>query len=82
MIMKRNFQLKMDVVKQLIDLQKTEAIRDVEAAIKKLQNDWEEIGPVANEEWEGLKESYWKNRKKVKKECVKLEMWKYHKKLS
>ena len=31
----------------------------MESALKTLQNEWEEIGPVLNDEWEKLKVHYW-----------------------
>lgn len=55
----RNHQLKLNVIDALKTLQKEESLKDVEAELKKLQHDWDEIGPVPNEEWELLKESYW-----------------------
>lgn len=55
----RNGQLKHDVVKQLKSLAKIESIKEVEQQLKALQNDWEDIGPVQNEEWEALKDAYW-----------------------
>jgi len=57
--LKRNLQLKMDVIKQLEELKNHESIREVESSLKALQNDWEGIGPVVNDEWENLKAKYW-----------------------
>jgi len=57
--LKRNLQLKMDVVAQLEVLKNQESIKEVEGSLKALQNEWEEIGPVVNEEWEALKAKYW-----------------------
>lgn len=57
--LKRNHQLKLEVINQLKALSKTEKIKEVENQLRLLQNDWEEIGPVLNEEWEKLKDSYW-----------------------
>jgi hypothetical protein len=59
--LKRNYQLKLDVIAQLEALKNTESIREVEAALKTLQNEWEGIGPVINDEWENLKAKYWEN---------------------
>lgn len=59
--LKRNYQLKLDVITQLEALKQHESIREVEQTLKSLQNDWEEIGPVINEEWENLKAKYWEN---------------------
>lgn len=57
--LKRNLQLKIEVVAQLEVLKSQESIKEVEGSLKALQNEWEEIGPVVNEEWEALKVKYW-----------------------
>ncbi|MDG1331548.1 MAG: DUF349 domain-containing protein [Crocinitomicaceae bacterium] len=56
---KRNHQKKMAIIEQLKELQKEESIKDVEAGLKRIQNEWDGIGPVPNEEWESVKEAYW-----------------------
>ncbi|MNX93355.1 hypothetical protein D3C86_1255370 [compost metagenome] len=55
----RNHQLKLDVIQRIQDLSKIEHVKDVEQAIKTLQNEWDETGPVGNDAWETLKNSYW-----------------------
>ena len=55
----RNAQLKKNLIEQLKEVGKQEKIKDVEKQLKELQNDWNDIGPVPNEEWEELKEAYW-----------------------
>jgi hypothetical protein len=55
----RNSQLKNDIIAKLKQLVKSESIKEIEQQLKALQNDWEDIGPVPNEEWERLKDSYW-----------------------
>ncbi|MDG1776700.1 MAG: DUF349 domain-containing protein [Crocinitomicaceae bacterium] len=55
----RNFQLKKELINELKQLNTVDTIREVESSLKKLQNDWNDIGPVPNEEWDSLKESYW-----------------------
>lgn len=55
----RNSQLKNEIIGKLKLLVKTESIKEVEQQLKMLQNDWEDIGPVPNEEWERLKDAYW-----------------------
>lgn len=59
--LKRNTQLKTEIVQQLEDLKNLSSIKELESALKSLQNDWDEIGPVINEEWESLKNKYWEN---------------------
>jgi len=55
----RNEQLKLDVIQRIQQLTSLDQIKDVEQALKALQNEWDEIGPVRNEEWENLKNAYW-----------------------
>ncbi|MFK7787191.1 MAG: DUF349 domain-containing protein [Crocinitomicaceae bacterium] len=55
----RNHQKKMEIIEQLKELQKEESVKEVEGGLKRIQNEWDGIGPVPNEEWEALKESYW-----------------------
>ncbi|AEA42309.1 DUF349 domain-containing protein [Fluviicola taffensis] len=55
----RNHQLKLDVIQRIQELSKVENLKDVEQAIKSLQNEWDETGPVGNDAWESLKNSYW-----------------------
>ena len=55
----RNEQLKLDVIQRIQQLMSLDQIKDVEQALKALQNEWDEIGPVRNEEWENLKNAYW-----------------------
>ena len=55
----RNHQLKLALIGELKKLNELESIKETEAQLKKLQNDWNDIGPVPNEEWEAVKEAYW-----------------------
>lgn len=55
----RNHQLKLDVIRRIEELSKVEHVKDVEQAIKTLQNEWDETGPVGNDAWENLKNAYW-----------------------
>ena len=55
----RNLQLKKDLIAELKQLNTVDSMKTVETSLKKLQNDWNDIGPVPNEEWETIKESYW-----------------------
>lgn len=57
--LKRNAQLKQEVIQELVALKNISSVKDVELRLRALQNDWEGIGPVQNEEWEGLKSAYW-----------------------
>ncbi len=56
----RNTQLKLEIIIKLQALDKVESMRDLEHQLKALQNDWEDVGPVTNDEWEVMKDNYWK----------------------
>lgn len=57
---KRNLQLKQDLIFKLKNLRNSQlSLRDLEATLRTLQDEWEEIGPVPNEEWEEVKKAYW-----------------------
>lgn len=56
----RNTQLKLAIIEKLQALDKVTSIKEVEQQLKALQNDWEDVGPVTNEEWEVMKDNYWK----------------------
>jgi len=55
----RNAQLKHELINKLKDLSKQDKIKEIETQLKVLQNDWNDVGPVPNEEWESIKELYW-----------------------
>ena len=57
---RRNKQLKEDLIFKLKQLRVTNLEqRDLEAQLHALQDEWEEIGPVQNEDWELMKGAYW-----------------------
>lgn len=55
----RNHQKKLELIDQLKALQKEETLKEAETGLKRIQNEWDGIGPVPNEEWETVKEAYW-----------------------
>ncbi|GAB5416661.1 MAG: DUF349 domain-containing protein [Crocinitomicaceae bacterium] len=55
----RNHQMKLDLIEKLKKIVEVKNIKEVETQLKALQNDWEDIGPVPNEKWEEVKDSYW-----------------------
>lgn len=63
--LKRNYQLKMEVAQKIKTLLETESIKETESALKTLQNEFDEIGPVPHEQWEEIKNEYWGNVKAV-----------------
>jgi len=57
---KRNLQLKQDLIFKLKNLRNSSlSLRDLEASLRSLQDEWEEIGPVPNDDWEEVKKAYW-----------------------
>jgi hypothetical protein len=57
---RRNKQLKEDLIFKLKQLRVASLEqRDLEAQLHVLQDEWEEIGPVQNEDWELMKTAYW-----------------------
>lgn len=57
---RRNKQLKEDLIFKLKQLRVAQmTLRDLEAQLHALQDEWEEIGPVLNEDWETMKVAYW-----------------------
>lgn len=58
--LKRNAQMKQEVIARLKELENIASVKEVEHQLKALQNDWEDIGPVNNDEWEVMKDEYWK----------------------
>jgi hypothetical protein len=63
---KRNQQLKEALIFKLKQLRTANLpVREAEANLRALQDEWEEIGPVQNEEWESLKNAYWETVRAV-----------------
>ena len=63
--LKRNQQLKEALIQRLTDLVDSTLMKEVEQHFKVIQSEWDEVGPVANEMWEELKEKYWSNVRKI-----------------
>ncbi|MES2798787.1 MAG: DUF349 domain-containing protein [Bacteroidota bacterium] len=57
--LKRNQQLKEAVIIQMEELRNQSSMKELEHSFKNLQNEWEGIGPVQNEQWDTLKAKYW-----------------------
>jgi predicted DNA-binding protein YlxM (UPF0122 family) len=62
---KKNYEAKKELIEQIKVLSKVEKIKEVEAAIKQLQNEWEDIGPTKQEHWEEIKNEYWSTVNKI-----------------
>jgi hypothetical protein len=63
--LKRNFQIKTELVEKIKALNSLESVKEMEASIKALQNEFDETGPVPQEEWENVKNAYWEAVKAV-----------------
>ncbi len=61
----RNEQLKLEIIRKIQALVDLNSMKETESQLKALQNEWEEIGPVSEAEWEKIKEAYWSNVKAV-----------------
>lgn len=63
---KRNLQLKQKVLHKLQQLRNEEEdIKSVEQQLRHFQDEWEEIGPVQNEEWDLIKPKYWETVRQI-----------------
>ncbi|RFC55716.1 DUF349 domain-containing protein [Brumimicrobium aurantiacum] len=62
---KKNYETKKALIEQIKALLKVEKIKEVEASIKQLQNEWEDVGPTKQEQWEELKDEYYSTVNKI-----------------
>ncbi len=63
--LRRNQQLKQDIIDKLKALKDNKVVKEIETELKALQHDWEEIGPTFQAEWETIKEEYWEIVKSI-----------------
>jgi hypothetical protein len=56
--LKKNFEMKSELIAKLQAVANLENIKEAERLIKIYRNEWDEIGPVPNEKWDDLKTSY------------------------
>lgn len=63
--LKKNHQIKDEIIEKIIALKNEESIKHIEASLKTLQNEFNEVGPVPREEWENVREKYWSNVKEI-----------------
>lgn len=63
--LKHNLKIKTELVDKIKALLSTESIKEMEASIKTFQNEFDETGPVPQEEWENVKTAYWDSVKAV-----------------
>lgn len=65
--LKKNQKVKEDLIQEVKDLLGQENIKEVDKLLKKIQQKWDEAGPIEQKEWETLKATYWENVKLVQK---------------
>jgi Domain of Unknown Function (DUF349) len=56
--LKKNLELKSEVIGQLKKLQEKDNIKEIESLIRTFRSNWDASGPVARESWDTLKEEY------------------------
>jgi hypothetical protein len=56
--LKKNLELKSELIEKVKSLNENENIKEVEHAVRVFRNEWDDIGPVPNEKWEDLKQEY------------------------
>jgi hypothetical protein len=56
--LKKNFELKTELIEKLKAVQSIENIKEAERLIKFYRNEWDEVGPVPNAKWDALKQDY------------------------
>jgi hypothetical protein len=56
--LKRNFELKTEVIEKIKKISDKENIKEVEQLIRAYRSEWDASGPVAHEQWDTLKEDY------------------------
>ncbi|MBG15217.1 MAG: hypothetical protein CL853_02570 [Crocinitomicaceae bacterium] len=57
--LKVNFSLKNKIIHELKELEAETKIKSIEENLKKIQLNWDSIGPTFKEHWEDLKNQYW-----------------------
>ena len=56
--LKKNFDLKTEIIEKLRALQQSNKIKETERLIKIYRNEWDEIGPVPAPKWDLIKQNY------------------------
>jgi hypothetical protein len=56
--LKKNLQLKEELLERLKQISEKVNIKEIENQVRILQNEWDEIGPTFNEEWERLRDLF------------------------
>ena len=56
--LKKNFELKTEIIEKLRSLQQSNKIKETERLIKIYRNEWDEIGPIPAPKWDLIKQNY------------------------
>ncbi len=57
--LKKNLQLKEEIVLKMKAIQETKSFKDMDSATRRLTEQWNEIGPTYNEKWEAIRDEFW-----------------------
>ncbi|MEZ4936057.1 MAG: DUF349 domain-containing protein [Crocinitomicaceae bacterium] len=63
--LKRNLQRKEEVIESMKNLLNETSVKVIEGELRFLQNEWENIGPTRQEDWESIKSEYWNTVKEL-----------------
>ncbi|HBH05137.1 MAG TPA: hypothetical protein DDX92_00860 [Flavobacteriales bacterium] len=58
--LRKNLQVKQDIIKKMKDLMNLDDIREMEKMARKYTNEWNEVGPTFHNLWEGVRDEFWK----------------------
>jgi hypothetical protein len=65
--LKKNLILKQEIIVKLEELMKLKSIREINTQLTALRTKWDEVGPTFQNDWEAIRDSYWKNVAAVRK---------------
>ncbi len=57
--LKKNLQLKEEIVTKMNEVLQMKSFKDMDAAARRLTNEWNEIGPTYKEKWEEIRDQFW-----------------------
>jgi len=63
--LKRNLEQKLELIARLDEIAKLETSQELEPEIRKVQAEWDQVGPTSREDWEEVKEAYWSKVKEI-----------------
>lgn len=63
--LQKNLQLKQELIEKMHVLSQEPSIKRIEMLVKVLQEEWDETGPVPHEQWEAIRDTFFKATDKV-----------------